>query len=124
MRTLLTLIGLGLIAFGPAALLAPELSANAFGLPADTAEARAYLYAAAARDVALGAGLLAALALGASRRVLAGLVFAMAIVAAGDAINVLAHRGFTSIAPVIHIASLIGLVVLGGWVRRSGRLCQ
>jgi hypothetical protein len=122
MRTILTLIGLGLLAFGPAALFAPELSANAFGLPADTAEARAYLYAAATRDVALGAGLLAALALGASHRVLAGLIFAMAIVAAGDAINVLAHQCFMGLAPLIHIGSLIGLLVVGGLVWRAKQL--
>lgn len=119
MKTLLALVGFGLIGFLPAALLAPGLAADAFGIPTDTAEAESYLFAAAVRDSALGVGLLAALALGAGRRVLAGLLFALAVVAAGDAVNVVAHRGFTGLAPVIHIGSLVGLVVLGVWVRRS-----
>jgi hypothetical protein len=116
MRTLLALAGVGLIGFLPAALVAPELAAEAFGTAADSPEARTYLTAAAIRDAALGVGVLAALALGASRRVLAGLVFALAVVAGGDAVNVVAHHGFTGIAPVIHIGSFVGLVVFGLWV--------
>jgi hypothetical protein len=51
-------------------------------------------------------------------------VFAMAVVAGGDAINVLAHRGFTGVAPIMHFTSFIGLLLLGGWVWQTRPACE
>jgi hypothetical protein len=116
----LHLVGLVLVAFGPAALVAPETAAYMFGIPADTSESRAYLLAAATRDVALGTWLLALLRLRVGQRVLAASVLAIAIVAAGDATNVLLHSGSRSgFALVGHVGGLGALLALAWWLWRA-----
>jgi hypothetical protein len=120
MKKFLVLIAFGLLAFGPLALLAPETAASAYGIRADSPETRAYLFAAAVRDVALGCWLLALLGLGATRQMLAASVFAIAIVAAGDAANVLAHTGWrSSTALVVHAGGFFALVAVGIWVLKA-----
>jgi hypothetical protein len=122
MKVGLVVIGLVLIGFGPAALVAPETAAHLFGIPADTPESRAYLLAAATRDVALGAWLLALLAVRVRRRVLAVSVLAIAIVAAGDAANVFMHAGPRgALALGTHLGSLSMLLALGWWLWRGDR---
>ena len=118
--TALYFIALVLIAVGPAALAAPETAAYLFGIPAETSESRAYLLAAATRDVALGSWLLVLLALGVGQRVLAASVLAIAIVAAGDATNVLAHsESRSTLALVGHVGGLGALLALGWWLWRA-----
>ena len=113
-------IGVALISAGPAALLSSSAAATAFGIPADTAEARSYLLAAATRDTALGSWLLALLALGAGSRLLAASVFAIALVALGDAATVVAYaRSAVTPALVIHLTGLVVLLALG-WLLARG----
>ena len=120
MRLVLATIGVVLIAVGVSALIVPDVLATAFGIPADTAASRAYVAATGTRDIAMGCWLLALMRLGAAARVLAASVFAMALVAAGDAANVVAHSGGRgSIALIGHVASLVLLVAVGGWLWRG-----
>ena len=122
MKTGLAVIGFVLVGFGPAALIAPETAAHLFGISADTPESRAYLLAAATRDVALGVWLLALLAVRVRRRVLAVSVLAIAVVAAGDAANVFVHSGLGSaLALGTHLGSLGMLLALGWWLWRGDR---
>ena len=119
MKTTVALIGLALLAFGPTALLVPEVAAGGYGVPADTPEARAYLLATAARDVALGCWLLAMLGLGVSRRALAASVLAIALVAASDATILATYTGsLATPALAIHVAGLIVLLAVGSWLWR------
>ena len=117
-RIALAVVGLALIAVGPMAVLAPATVATAFGIPAATADARAYLLASATRDVALGIWLLALVRLRPGRRVLASSLSAIALVAAGDAVNVAAYAGWQP-ALVLHIGGLFVLLVLGLYLWRA-----
>jgi hypothetical protein len=113
MKTVYVLIGVALLSAGPLSLLMPEAAAAAFGIPADTPHAKAYLLATATRDVALGCWLLAFLGLRAGRRPLAASMLAIALVAAGDAANVVVHAGWNGTpALVVHIGGLGGLLAL------------
>ncbi len=117
MKLLLVLIGLALISAGPASLFIPDLAAQAFGIPADSEHACGYLLATGVRDVALGSWLLALVGLGASRKLLAASVFAIAIVAAGDVLNVCAHSDWQLVpAHVGHLGGLVVLLAFGGWM--------
>ena len=119
-KAVIIIIGLGLLAFGPLALLFPETAASLYGIPADTPEPRAYLFAAATRDVAIGCLLFALLGLRANSRILAASVFAISVVAAADAANVIAHTGWRgSNAPVIHVGGLCVLLAVGCWLWRA-----
>lgn len=117
MKTVLLVIGVALLSVGPVALLMPEAAATAFGIPADTPQARAYLLATATRDVALGSWLLALLGLRADRRLLAASMLVIALVAAGDATNVVMHTGWHDAqALAIHVSGLGLLLALGWWL--------
>jgi hypothetical protein len=119
-RIVLASIGFALVAVGPAALLTPDTAATAFGIPAATADARAYLVASATRDVALGIWLLALIRLRAGSRLLAASVFAIALVAVGDALNVAVNAGHVAPALVPHLAGVFVLLVLGLYLCLSG----
>ena len=113
-------IGAALVAAGPAALFAPTQAATAFGIPAETTEARGYLLATATRDTALGCWLFALLALGARPQLLAASVFAIALVALGDAATVAAYTGSPATpALAIHVVGLAALLALGWSLARS-----
>ena len=120
MNRLLTFIGVTLVALGPAALVSPPFAARMYGISADTPSAEAYLLAAATRDVALGIGLLTALGFGARRRVLAALLLGIALVAAGDAANVLLHAGWKNpLALAVHIGGFAVVLTIGLWLWRT-----
>ena len=122
MKILIVLVGIGLLLVGPATLVTPDLAASAFGIPAETVQARGYLLATATRDVALGSWLLALLGLRADRRTLAVSIFAIAIVALGDAINVAFNAGWASPAVIVHASGLFLLVGLGCFLWRVQHL--
>lgn len=124
MKLILVVIGVVLIAAGPAGLLAPDAAAAGYGIPADSTGARSYLLAAGVRDAALGIWLLALLWLGADRRMLALSLLSIAVVAAGDAAIVLAHGGDEGTrALLVHVTALSVLLFLSGWLwfTRLGR---
>ena len=119
MKTLLALIALALVAFGPLALLAPDAAAAAFGIAAATPESHAYLLATAARDTALGAILFALIGLDAPRRVLAAFVLGVGLVGACDALTYLAYTAWRGgPALVVHVGGLVVLLAVGLWLWR------
>jgi hypothetical protein len=123
MRVVLAIIGFVLLAVGLAALVVPDLLAAGFGIPIDARTSRAYLLATGTRDVAMGCWLLALLRVGAEQRVLAVSILATALVAAGDAANVLTHSGGRgSIALAGHVGSLGVLLAVGVWLWRSRKV--
>lgn len=121
-RILMALIAAALIAAGPAAFLAPDRAGEAFGVAASTREARVYLLATATRDLALGIWLLSLVVLRVDRRVLAASAFALAVVAAGDVVNVATYSaGRNPSALVVHVAGFSLLAVLGVVLWRRNR---
>lgn len=125
LRILIIAIGLALLLPAPIALVSPKLAASAFGVSANTVESHAYLYATATRDVALGVWLLSMVVLGASRRLLAAAVWSIAIVAAGDAVNVAYFTEFQN-APILlpHVAGFLVLCITGWvlWAKQQPRV--
>ncbi len=118
-RYAVALIGVGLIGIGPVALVAPEAGAELFGIPSRSAEAHAYLWAAATRDVAIGGMLLALLALGVRERVLGACVAVVGLIPIGDALNVYRHAGLDAMpALAVHVGSIVFLGVLAAWLWR------
>ncbi len=117
LRILIISIGIALLIPAPLTLFSPTLAATAFGIPANTEEARAYLLAIATRDVALGVWLLALVAFKAQPRLLAVSLWSIGIVAVGDAINVGIYNQGNNMAPLIpHIAGILVLGLMGGWL--------
>jgi len=115
----LTGIGVALIVAGPATLLVPDRAASAFGIGAEDPHARAYLLASAVRDAALGTCLLAAATVRSRRRLLAWLLVAFALVAAGDATIVAAYVGWRARSSLaVHVGSLFVLVLLASHLWR------
>lgn len=120
LRILVILIGLALLTPAPITLVSPKLAADAFGVPAESAEAQAYLMATATRDVALGVWLLSMLALGANGRLLAASLWSIAIVASGDALNVANYTKYQNIQALApHIAGCVVLCIAGWLYWRS-----
>ena len=116
-RVVLVLIAVVLLAIGLSALATPELLAKGFGIPIGTTASRVYAIAAGTRDIAMGCWLLALVWLRASARILAASMFAMALVAIGDAANVYLHSGNPrSIVLVGHLGSACALLSVGAWL--------
>lgn len=118
---LVCLIGLALLVPAPVALVSPQLAAGAFGIPASTNEAQAYLLAIGVRDTALGVWLLAMVALGAERRFIAASLWSIAIVAIGDALNVGIYTHWQNLASLVpHLGGVVVLAGLGWWLWTGG----
>ncbi|MHB8901857.1 MAG: DUF4267 domain-containing protein [Thermoguttaceae bacterium] len=121
MKSVLSILGVVLVAIGMSAVVATDLLAAGFGIAVDSAASRAYVVATATRDIAMGCWLLALVRLDAGRRTLAASVLAIAIVAVGDAVNVLTHSGGrVPLAIIGHLGGLVVLVSLGAWLWRTG----
>ncbi|PWT93488.1 MAG: hypothetical protein C5B55_04420 [Blastocatellia bacterium] len=120
MKTAIAFIAFGLIAFGPAALIAPESAASLFGVSIHTQESHVYLLAAATRDVVFGAWFLVLLLLRANRRLLSASLLILSLVPLCDGVNVLVHSGPRSLLTlIIHFGSLAILILFGGWLWRK-----
>jgi hypothetical protein len=98
-------IGVGLIAVGGAAVVAPVPSAAMFGLPAADRTAQAYVRATGARDVILGAIVLTSLG---DRRALRRILGLTSLIALGDAVTLATMRG----PQLQHVGHLGGLALL------------
>lgn len=108
---------MALLVPGPIALIAPDFAASAFGIPVPSVEAKAYLLAIGARDIALGVWLLSLIALGAKGRLLAVSVWSIAIVAAGDALNVGLFTQWQNVQSLVpHVGGFIVLIAAGWWL--------
>jgi len=113
------LIGIGLLAIGFSAIAAPETAALMFGVPTQTNEARAYVWATATRDVAIGCWFLALLALRVSRQTLGASLIVVALIPIGDFINVYSNAGESTTPLLLHGGSSVVFLALGGWLWRT-----
>jgi len=113
------LIGIGLLTIGALAIAAPETAALMFGVPTQTTEARAYVWATATRDVAIGCWFLVLLALRVSRPALGASLIVMALIPIGDFVNVYSNAGQSTIALLLHGGSSVLFLTLGVWLWRT-----
>jgi Domain of unknown function (DUF4267) len=117
-NTAVALIGIGLLAVGAFAIAAPETAAAMFGVPTQTTEARAYVWATATRDVAIGCSFLALLALRVRRQTLGASLVVVALIPIGDFINVYSNAG-DSPALLLHGGSSVAFLAFGAWLWRT-----
>ena len=115
------LIGIGLLTIGALAIAAPETAALMFGVPTQTTEARAYVWATATRDVAIGCSFLVLLALRVSRQALGASLIVMALIPIGDFVNVYSNAGQSTMALLLHGGSSVVFLALGVWLWRTKR---
>jgi len=113
------LIGIGLLTIGALAIAAPETAAFMFGVPTQTTEARAYVWATATRDVAIGCWFLLLLALRVSRQALGASLIVMALIPIGDFVNVYSNAGQSTMALLLHGGSSVVFLILGVWLWRT-----
>ena len=113
------LIGIGLLVVGALAIAAPETAAAMFGVPTQTPEARAYVWATATRDVAIGCWFLVLLALRVSRQTLGASVIVVALIPIGDFANVYSNAGQSTMALLLHGGSSVVFLALGAYLRRT-----
>ena len=104
-RFLPAALGTALVAVGAGALIAPSLSTPVFGLPSDDPTAQAYMRAAGARDVVLGAIILGSLGNRAALRRALGWT---SLIGLADAFAVYAVRGPT----IQHVGHVGGFATL------------
>lgn len=107
------LIGIGLLAIGTLAIAAPETAALMFGVPTQTMEGRAYVWATATRDVAIGCCFLVFLALRVSRQTLGASLIVMALIPIGDFVNVYSNARQSTLALLLHGGSSVVFLALG-----------
>ena len=113
------LIGIGLLTIGALAIAAPETAALMFGVPTQTTEARAYVWATATRDIAIGCWFLALLALRVSRQTQSASLIVMALIPIGDFVNVYSNASQSTIALLLHGGSSVVFLALGAWLWRT-----
>jgi hypothetical protein len=118
-KAAVALIGIGLLAIGALAIAAPETTALMFGVPAQTAESRAYVRATATRDVAIGCCFLVLLALRVSRQALGASLMVMALIPIGDFVNVYSNASQSTMALLLHGGSSVVFLALGVWLWRT-----
>ena len=113
------LIGIGLLTIGALAIAAPETAALMFGVPTQTTEARAYVWATATRDLAIGCWFLVLLALRVSRQALGASLIVMALIPIGDFVNVYSNAGQSTMTLLLHGGSSVVFLALGVWLWRT-----
>ena len=113
------LIGIGLLVVGALAIAAPETAAAMFGVPTQTPEARAYVWATATRDVAIGCWFLVLLALRVSRQTLGASVIVVALIPIGDFANVYSNAGQSTMALLLHGGSSVVFLAFGAYLQRT-----
>ena len=105
-------LDLFIIFIGARFLLAPRVAAAGYGVPAEPADAGAYLAVKGVRDLSLGIMGLALLAfVGASAG--AWFMLAAALIPLGDMLIVLRHGGTKAVAFGIHLTTAV-VVLLSG----------
>lgn len=119
-RSLVSLLGLALVAIGLASFVSPEMAAVAFGVPEAASSTPAFVWAAGSRDFAIGCFALLLVALGAEHRLLGGFVLVTALVPIGDVAIVYASSGTSTLpALLLHAVSIPFLLALGASLCRQ-----
>jgi uncharacterized protein DUF4267 len=102
---LAAVVAAGLIVIGTLALIAPDVAARGFGLPATDPASRTYVRAAGLRDLVIGV-IVAVIRAEVGTPLLAWIVALLAIIAVGDLMLVRRSR-----AVAIHAVGVVGLLV-------------
>src|SRR5262245_46267262 len=115
---LATLVVVGLLAIGVGGVLAPQRASAQYGIVLRDPRALGLIRAMAARDLVIG-GLLAMIALAATRNTLGWAVCLTALIAAVDLLVVTADRSATAQSRIdrttaLHAIGALGLLVAGG----------
>jgi hypothetical protein len=111
-------LGIGLIAVGIAAIVAPQFSSSMFGIAAVNRPAWAYLRATGLRDIAIGSLLFAFIALRSGPRALGLALMILSLIPIGDAINVWMNAGAQNVSALaLHSVSAIAFFMIGFWLR-------
>ncbi len=119
---LVALIAAGIIFIGLRFLVQPLPAAAAFGVSADGSSNFAYLWAKGTRDIVSGLLLIALLGIHAGRRVVALFLAVAALIPLGDLANVWMNVGTQRpVALAIHGSTVVGMLVLSGWLFRRPR---
>lgn len=119
-RSLVSLLGLALVAIGLASFVSPELAAVAFGVPDAASSTPAFVWAAGSRDFAIGCFALLLVSLDADRRFLGGFVLVTALIPIGDVAIVYASSGTSTLpALLLHAFSVPFLLALGASLCRQ-----
>jgi hypothetical protein len=111
LRFLVALLGVGLVAVGIAAVLAPGFAATLYGVEATTLSASVFVRAAGARDVAIGAILIALLARRCDARTMGIAVLGATLVPVFDTVSVLQASGMR-LALILHAGSILPMIVI------------
>jgi hypothetical protein len=114
---LAVLVIVALLAIGLGGVAAPRSASMQYGIVPDDARAVGLIRAMAVRDLVIG-GLLAMLALAATRHALGWAMFLTAPIAAVDLLVVMADRRATSRSPLdrasaLHAGGAVGLLITG-----------
>ena len=110
---------IGLIAIGALAIATPETAARMFGIPIHSIETRAYVWATATRDIAVGCWLLALVALRVPRVSLGASMLAVALIPIGDFINVYSNSNASPLSLFLHGVSALAFLAFGSWLCRA-----
>lgn len=111
LRFLVALLGVGLVAVGVSAVLAPGFAATLYGVDATTLSARVFVRSAGARDVAIGAILIGLLARRCDTRTMGIAVLGATLVPVFDTVSVLQASGLR-LPLILHAGSILPLIVL------------
>jgi hypothetical protein len=111
LRFLVALLGVGLVAVGVAAVLAPGFAATLYGVEATTLSASVFVRAAGARDVVIGAILIALLVRRCDTRTMGIAVLGATLVPVFDTVSVLQASGMR-LALILHAGSILPMIVI------------
>lgn len=118
-NVVVVVIGIGLLAVGVFAIASPKTAAVMFGVPTQATEGRAYVWATATRDIAIGCWFLALLALRVGRQTLGVSLITVALIPIGDFINVYSNAGTSTTALLLHGGSGAAFLLFGVWLWRT-----
>ncbi len=111
LRTAVALLGVGLVAIGVAALLAPAFAAGFYGVDATTLSAHVFVRAAGVRDIVIGGILLGLLARRIETRTVGIAVLIATLVPIVDTVSVLQASGAQP-ALILHAGSILPMMIL------------
>ncbi|HET6977257.1 MAG TPA: DUF4267 domain-containing protein [Pyrinomonadaceae bacterium] len=112
LRRLVVVLGVGLVAIGVIALLAPDFAATLYGVDATTLSARVFVRAAGARDVAIGAILIGLLFHRSDNGTVGIAVLVATLVPIIDTVSVLQAAGVQT-ALILHAGSILPMMAIG-----------
>ncbi|MEH2303031.1 MAG: DUF4267 domain-containing protein [Nostoc sp.] len=119
---LVVLPAVGIIFIGARFIIAPLVGAAGFGIPVDSTDTYAYLWAKGTRDIVSGLFVIVFLWIKVTRQVLSAFLFVVALIPLGDLLNVYINIGMSNIAALmIHGGTALYLIVLASVLLKRSR---